>query len=150
MLLRVLGPVEVRTGQGWRGIGAPKWRALLAALLLGRGTVVSVDGLINELWPRGPPVAARKLISGYAARARSLMGDGDGPLLVTRPPGYALLVDRSDVDAWVFEDRLAAGREALNDDASGAVAVLGDALALWRGAALCDLSHGPMVRGEAV
>ena len=102
MLLRVLGPVEVRTGQGWRGIGAPKWRALLAALLLGRGTVVSVDGLINELWPSGPPVAARKLISGYAARVRSLIGDGDGPLLVTRPPGYALLVDRSDVDAWVF------------------------------------------------
>src|SRR5580704_6660889 len=150
MLLRVLGPVEVRTGQGWRGIGAPKWRALLAALLLGRGSVVSVDGLINELWPSGPPAAARKLISGYAARVRSLIGDGDGPLLVTRPPGYALLIGRSDVDAWRFEDQLAVGREALNDgDASHAAAVLGDALALWRGTALADVPQGPAVSAEA-
>jgi DNA-binding SARP family transcriptional activator/tetratricopeptide (TPR) repeat protein len=150
MLLRVLGPVEVRTGQGWRGIGAPKWRALLAALLLSRGTVVSVEGLINELWPSGPPAAARKLVSGYAARVRSLIGDGDGAVVVTRPPGYALLVDRPDVDAWRFEDQLAAGREALNDgDASHAAAVLGDALALWRGMALADVPQGPAVSAEA-
>ncbi len=150
MLLRVLGPVEVRTGQGWRGIGAPKWRALLAALLLGRGTVVSVDGLINELWPSGPPAAARKLVSGYAARVRSLLGDGDGAVLVTRQPGYVLLVDRPDVDAWRFEDQLAAGREALNDgDASHAAAVLGGALALWRGMALADVPQGPAVSAEA-
>jgi DNA-binding SARP family transcriptional activator/tetratricopeptide (TPR) repeat protein len=142
--------MEVRAGQGSRGIGAPKWRALLAALLLGRGTVVSVEGLINELWPSGPPAAARKLVSGYTARVRGLIGDGDGAVLVTRPPGYALLIDRSDVDAWRFEDQLVAGREALNDgDASHAVAVLGDALALWRGAALADVPQGPAVSAEA-
>src|SRR5215472_9900241 len=33
MRFRLLGPVEVRAGEDWRGIGAPKWRSVLAALL---------------------------------------------------------------------------------------------------------------------
>ncbi len=47
MRFRILGPLEVRSGQAWSGIGAPKWRALLAALLLKPGQVVSTDRLVE-------------------------------------------------------------------------------------------------------
>jgi len=47
---RILGPLEIWNGQDWSGIGAPKWRALLAALLLNPGQVVSTERLIAEVW----------------------------------------------------------------------------------------------------
>jgi DNA-binding SARP family transcriptional activator len=144
MFLRLLGPVEVRIGESWSGIGAPKWRALLATLLLDRSQVVPVERLIDELWPNSPPAGARKLVSGYAAQLRGMIGDSGGRVLVTRSPGYALLASRADVDAWCFEDLLAAGRSALHEhDASLAATRLGEALALWRGPALADVPRGP-------
>jgi len=150
MFLRVLGPVEVRTGESWCGIGAPKWRALLAALLLHRGQVVPVAGLIDELWPSSPPAAARKLISGYVARLRQVIGDPAGRVLATRAPGYVLLVSPADVDAGRFEYLLAAGRSAWRErDADRAATTLSEALALWRGPAFADVPRGPAIAAEA-
>jgi len=39
----MLGPLEVQTERGWTGISAPKWRTVLAVLLLNPGQVVSTD-----------------------------------------------------------------------------------------------------------
>ena len=50
MRFRILGPLEVRSGQDWSGISAAKQRALLAALLLNPGQAVSTDRLIAEIW----------------------------------------------------------------------------------------------------
>jgi DNA-binding SARP family transcriptional activator len=150
MFLRVLGPVEVRTGESWCVIGAPKWRALLAALLLHRGRVVPVEGLIDELWPGRPPAGARKLVSGYVARLRGVIGDPEGRVLVTRAPGYVLLASPADVDAGRFEELLAAGRSAWHErDVDQAATTLIEALALWRGQAFADVPRGPAVTAEA-
>ena len=62
MRFRLLGPLEVRAGEDWKEIGAPKWRSLLAVLLIRAGQVVPVDVLISEpksrtfdgLWLREP------------------------------------------------------------------------------------------------
>jgi len=149
MLLRVLGPVEVRSGEDWHGIGAPKWRALLAALVLHRGRVVAVEGLIDELWPSDPPAGARKLVSGYAVRLRGAIGDPGGRVLVTRSPGYALLASPDEVDAWEFERLVEAGHEALHVRDPGLAATrLGEALALWRGPALADVPCGLALTAE--
>jgi DNA-binding SARP family transcriptional activator len=150
MFCRLLGPLEVRAGDSWTGIGAPKWRALLAVLLLRQGQVVSTGQLADELWGSDPPKGARKLISGYAARLRQLIGDGDGLVLVTTPPGYRLLADPADLDVSQFERLLATARAAL-DQPSGenAASLLNDALALWRGPALADVPPGPLVAAEA-
>lgn len=52
--LHLLGGLEaIRNGQ-LVAVGGPKQRALLAALALERGHVVSVDALIESLWPREP------------------------------------------------------------------------------------------------
>jgi DNA-binding SARP family transcriptional activator len=147
---RLLGPLEVWTGQDWSGIGAPKWRALLAALLLNPGQAVSTDRLCAELWGDDPPERAVNLVSVYVLRLRRLLGDPEGHVLITRAPGYQLLVQPGDVDAELFETLVAAGRNALGDgDGSFAAEELAKALELWRGRALADLAPSPLVAAEA-
>jgi DNA-binding SARP family transcriptional activator len=150
MLLRVLGPLEVRVGDGWTAVPAPKWRALLAALLAEPNRVVTTGDLISELWGSSAPAGARKLVSGYVLQLRRLIADPAGHRLVTQAPGYRLAVVREDIDAACFEDLLAAGRRALHDeDAAQASDLLTRALALWRGPALADVPRGPKAAAEA-
>src|SRR5512135_926005 len=103
MKFRLLGPLEVRAGEQWRGIGAPKWRSVLAALLINAGQIVPADVLINEVWGDAPPARASNLISIYVLRLRRLIGEADSGLLVTRAPGYQLRVGPADTDALLFE-----------------------------------------------
>src|SRR6516165_10159787 len=77
MRFRLLGPLEVLTGEDWQGIGAPKWRSILAVLLIRAGQIVPADVLINEVWGDAPPAKATNLISIYVLRLRRLLGDAD-------------------------------------------------------------------------
>ncbi len=147
---RLLGPLEIRAGEDWRGIGAPKWRSVLAALLIGAGQIVPADVLISEVWGDEPPAKAANLISIYVLRLRRLMDDADSALLVTRAPGYQLRVTASDTDALVFETMVRDGRRALADgDPQGAASQLTQALALWYGRPLADVPATPLVEAEA-
>jgi len=150
MRFRLLGPLEIRAGEDWRGIGAPKWRSVLAALLIHPGQIVSADTLINEVWGDAPPARAANLISIYVLRLRRLMDDEDSRLLVTRAPGYQLLLTPSDTDALVFETMVRDGRRAFAaGDPQGAASQLTEALALWHGPPLADVPPTPFVEAEA-
>jgi DNA-binding SARP family transcriptional activator len=151
MRFRLLGPLEVRAGEeAWRGIGAPKWRSVLAALLIHPGQIVSADTLLNEVWGDAPPAKAANLISIYVLRLRRLLHDEDEGLLVTRAPGYQLQVSASDTDALLFEVMVRDGRRAFDaGDPAGAASQLGEALALWHGAPLADVPPTPLVEAEA-
>jgi DNA-binding SARP family transcriptional activator len=147
---RILGPLEVRTGQEWTGIGAPKWRSLLAVLLLNPGQLVSADRLIWELWGDDPPDSATNLLSVYVLRLRRLLGEAEGRTLTTRPPGYQLRLDPNDLDARSFEELISQGRQVLAaGDPRRAAAVLAEALSLWRGPALADVPPSNLVTAEA-
>ncbi len=147
---RILGPLEVWTGQDWSGIGAPKWRALLGALLLNPGQAVSTDRLIAELWGDEPPERAANLVSVYVLRLRRVLGDPEGRVLTTRAPGYRLLLQPGDLDAESFETLVAQGRRALaGADPRGAAEALAEALGLWRGRALADVPPSTLVTAEA-
>ena len=150
MRFRLLGPLEVRVGEEWRGIGAPKWRSVLAALLVDAGQIVSADALINEVWGDVPPARAANLISIYVLRLRRLMGDTNSSLLVTRAPGYLLRVTAEDTDALLFEVMVRDGRRAYDaGDPQGAAGLLTEALALWHGRPLADVPPTPRVEAEA-
>jgi DNA-binding SARP family transcriptional activator len=151
MPFRILGPLEVQVDGNWSGINAPKWRTVLAVLLLQPGQVVSTDRLITEVWPDETPARATNLISVYVHKLRRLIGDPDGKVLTTRAPGYQLLVDDEDIDAGQFARLAAAGRRALSDGAfEQASAVLGAALDLWQGPrALTDVPSSGLVSAEA-
>jgi len=150
MRFRLLGPVEVRAGEDWRGIGAPKWRSVLAVLLIHPGQTVSADTLISEVWRDDPPARAANLVSIYVLRLRRLMGDPDGKLLVTRAPGYLLRVTGDDTDALLFEAMVRDGRRAFAaGDPQEAASRLTEALALWYGRPLADVPPTPLVEAEA-
>src|ERR1700733_12469786 len=112
MRFRILGPLEVWSAEGWAGIGAPKWRSLLACLLMRPGQLVSTESLILELWGDNPPAKANNLVSIYVHRLRRLIGDIEGRVLVHRAPGYLLRVGPGDLDLDEFERLVADGRNA--------------------------------------
>jgi DNA-binding SARP family transcriptional activator len=150
MRFRLLGPLEIWDGEDWLAIGAPKWRSILAALLINAGQIVPVDVLINEVWPDTPPAKAANLISIYVLRLRRLIGDADSTLLVTRAPGYLLRLAPGDTDAGLFETLAGGGRRAYADgDPERAAAQLAEALALWRGSPLADVPGTALTENEA-
>ena len=134
MELRLLGPLEVRLGDGPIELGPRKQRAVLAMLALEPGRTVSADRLAEGLWADTPPISAPKMVQLYVSRLRRVL-DGDGVRIVTHGRGYELqLPDEESVDALRFE-RLLDTRPR-------------DALALWRGEALADLSDEPFAAAE--
>ena len=150
MRFRLLGPLEVWAGGDWQGIGAPKWRSVLAALLINAGQIVPVDVLINEVWGERPPAKAGNLISIYVLRLRRLLGDTDSTVLVTRAPGYLLRLAPGDTDAQVFETLVReGGRAYAAGDPERAAAQLAEALALWHGSPLADVPATTLVETEA-
>jgi YVTN family beta-propeller protein len=128
-------------------LGGPKQRAVLAALLLHRGEVVSTDRLIDETWGERPPESAVKSVQVYVSNLRKALGDG---FLVTRGRGYLLEAEHGRLDVDRFETLVAEGREALTEgNPQLARDRLREALALWRGRALADFAYEPFAQREA-
>jgi DNA-binding SARP family transcriptional activator len=149
-LFRILGPLEARTGQGWTKIGAAKQRSVLATLLLRPGELVPTDVLIDEVWPGKPPARAANLVSVYMHHLRKLIGDTGAQLLVTRPPGYQVMLGPGELDTDQFARLVADGRQALASGAPDrAVDLLTEAVGLWRGRVLADVAATPLVAAEA-
>ncbi|MER6472108.1 AfsR/SARP family transcriptional regulator [Streptomyces collinus] len=121
-----------------RAIGSPKVRALLVALLLEAGRVVSVESLKDALWGGAPPVSAQASLHNHVTRLRRLLDDPERLRAVA--PGYLLRVDDGELDVHVFESRVAEARAAhARSDWAGVVRPCTAALSLWRGAPLSGL-----------
>jgi DNA-binding SARP family transcriptional activator len=135
MEFRLLGPLEVADSGRLLALGGTRQRSLLAILLLHANQVLSAERLIDDIWPDAPPATGAKTLHVYVSRLRKELG---GERLVTRPPGYALQVDRSELDLARFEQLLGEARAAAAGTAAGK---LREALALWRGPALADLAY---------
>ncbi|KOX24075.1 BTAD domain-containing putative transcriptional regulator [Nocardiopsis sp. NRRL B-16309] len=143
MRFGVLGQLAVWTGddEPVRVPGA-KVRALLAHLLVHRGTSVSADRLAAELWDR-PAHDTSAALQTAVSRLRGALDRGEAGTrgrVESGPSGYRLRVDPGQVDADRFEELVARARGA---DPAGAAALLGQALELWRGPALADHADAP-------
>lgn len=138
----ILGRLQVRTADGRPvALGGPRARQLLALLLLHPRRPLSSELLVTAMWGESPSDgAATTLRTHVAAVRRVLAAAGADGAIANRPGGYALLLDRADLDAEVFEDLVHRGQEALGiGDPTRAAALLRDALTLWRGDVLGDL-----------
>ena len=143
----ILGPLEVRLNGATAALGGRKQRALLAFFLLHANEVVSRDRLIDALWGERPPPSVHQSLDSYVSRLRRVLGQDR---LLRRPPGYALVLEPSELDLTRFEELVAAAREAsARGDATQASATLRTALALWRGPALADVLYEPFAATEA-
>ena len=141
--IRLLGPVDVRDGERVVSLPRRQQRALLAALALRAGEVVSTDRLVADLWGESAPASATGSLQNTVSALRKLLGRD---VLVTQAPGYRLVLPRDAVDVNRFERLLAEGRNA---EPAARVPLLREALDLWRGPALADLAEEEFARLEA-
>ncbi|HEY2372622.1 MAG TPA: BTAD domain-containing putative transcriptional regulator [Gaiellaceae bacterium] len=150
---RLLGPLQVAVDGEAVPLGGAKQRAVLALLVLQANEVVPADQLIDALWGEMPPDSAANMLHGYVSHLRKLLEPGhrrgEHELLVSRPPGYALVIPAEQIDANRFFALAARARDAAGDAAARA-RLLREALALWRGPALADLMYESFAAGESV
>jgi len=155
MQVRVLGAIELVVGGSVVDLGGLKQRALLAILLAADGHAVSAERLVDLLWGEDPPAKALTSLHAYIARLRRLLEPVREPraparVLVSRPPGYALLPDGIDVDARRFTRLLAEASPLITADPTRAESLLRSALDLWHGEAFAGVAGTtPVVQAEA-
>ena len=114
-------------------------------LALEPGRVVSVDRLVEALWPGEPPETAAHAVQVYVSQLRKALG----PVIATRAPGYELELAPDRVDVHRFVRLTQEGRAALEGgDPAAAEGALREALALWRGPALADFLYEPFAQTE--
>ncbi|MFI9559539.1 AfsR/SARP family transcriptional regulator [Nonomuraea endophytica] len=122
---RLLGPVTAQQ------------RSVLAALLLDLGQVVSVERLIEAIWGENPPRSARNAVQGCVSKLRRMVAGLPGVELATSVRGYRLAVAGERVDLHRFR---ALVDRAQSTDHADARLLMVEALRLWRGSALVDVS----------
>jgi DNA-binding SARP family transcriptional activator/tetratricopeptide (TPR) repeat protein len=150
---RILGPVEVLSGGRRVAIGDRRTRVLLAMLIVGRNQTVSLDALLDGLWPQGQPLSAKGSLHAYVSRLRGTLA-GAGPLeggerIKRKPPGYELRTLDGEVDADRFERMLAMAEEALRDSRfTSASSTLRDALRLRCGPVLGECHDEAFAQAE--
>ncbi|MCK9931009.1 AAA family ATPase [Frankia sp. Mgl5] len=149
---RLFGPIEVvRDGRPVQ-LGGPKQRAVLAALLLDAGRVVSVDRLAGAVWGDEHPPSMLSSLHAHISNLRRLLRDDERATspIVRRTPGYLADVPPDDLDLRLFErecDRAQAAADT--GDWPDAVAAADRAAALRRGPLLAEFGDESWVRGVA-
>jgi YVTN family beta-propeller protein len=142
MEFRILGSFEVVVGGRQLPLAGAQQRALLVLLLLNANAAISTERLVDQIWGERPPATAAKTVQVYVSQLRKVLGDGR---LETRGHGYSLRVDPGELDAEQFE---ALCSRAAGSNPAGAAALLRQALALFRGDPLSDVSYEPFATAE--
>ncbi|MCG5446675.1 tetratricopeptide repeat protein [Micromonospora sp. NIE79] len=153
MEIQLLGGLSVQLLARNLHLGTPKQRAVLAMLAVQPGQLVTLDDLVDELWPDGPPRSAVANVRTYAANLRRTFEafEAGRGVLVRQQSGYRLTLGPEAIDVFRFEMECAAGREALvAGHVDRALEQLGSAVARWRGAMLAGMSLGPMLGPRVV
>jgi predicted ATPase/DNA-binding SARP family transcriptional activator len=130
----ILGPFEVRTRDG-TAVEVPgvRLRALLAALALEPGRIVSREGLVEWIWGQQPPRDDVNALQALVSRLRRVLPDG---VIEAESGGYRLAVPPGAVDVSRFERLVGQARAA---EPAERADLLRSALQLWRGAAMADI-----------
>src|SRR4051794_36950766 len=122
-------------------------RAVLVAMVMSVGEVVSVDRLAEAVWGDRAPASKAKVVQNLVLRLRKVLG---ADVIETRPSGYVLCVDPDATDLHRFDRSRREGRVRLvAGDRDEAAAMFEVACGLWRGQPLVDLADHPSANGDA-
>lgn len=142
--VEMLGPLRLLVDGVAVDVRGPKRRAVLALLALAEGRTVTVDHLVDALWPEEVPESGRQALHSHVFRLRGHLGPA-ATRLETLPDGYRLALEAHDLDLAQARALLATARVSAQQDPTHALALLREAYALWRGPVLSDLTEIPEV-----
>ena len=142
-VVRVLGPVRLRAGEGWLVPASPQLRLVMGLMALRIGQVVPVAELVDAIWEAEPPRSARASLQALMTRLRHLLKQVPDATLTRCGDGYLLELDHDLVDAERFRSL---GRSARAADGPAAIPLFDAALELWNGPALADVPDTERVR----
>ena len=147
----LLGPFQVLRDGESLALGGRRQRAILAMLACEMGHAVSVERLVDGVWGDPAPPGVVTSVQSYVFHLRQVLEPDrargtPGSVLVTVPGGYRLAAGPEAVDVTRFEELVASGDAAAEDDQPGiAATAYRSALALWRGDVLEDLGDHDFV-----
>nr|WP_236666969.1 BTAD domain-containing putative transcriptional regulator [Nonomuraea sp. K271] len=139
-----VGPIDTEPVD----IGSRKQRMLLGLLLRSANRPVPSSRLLDALWWDGaPPSSSKVSIRLYVHNLRQAFGP---ERLMSTRHGYLLAVHPGELDSQRFEEFLARGRRAMEEeDVAGAASLLRAGLDLWRDPAYAGLTDCPPLGEES-
>ena len=138
MQVRLLGPIDVVRDGAPHAVNGRLRTAVLAALALEPGRALSVDRLIDIVWhDRRPPVTAVNTLQSHISYLRRILGARSA--IVAHMHGYLLPAGPAATDVLAAEELIRQATRA--PDPTRAAALLGSAVALWRGQPLAGLNE---------
>ncbi|MGS0685539.1 BTAD domain-containing putative transcriptional regulator [Nakamurella sp. GG22] len=143
----VLGPLRLTVDGEQVDVRGSKRRAVLALLAIAQGRTVTVDSLVDALWPSEAPESGRQALQSHVFRLRGQLGAA-AARLQTQPSGYRLELGADELDLAQARALLTRGRS--ERDPAAAFTVLRQADALWRGTVLADLTEFLPIGNAAV
>ncbi|WP_455350977.1 AfsR/SARP family transcriptional regulator [Streptomyces sp. SYSU K217416] len=137
--VEVLGPLRLLVDGAPVEVPGPKRRAVLALLAFAEGRIVTVDRLVDALWPSEVPESGRQALQNHVSRLRGHLGAA-AARLETRHDGYRLALSRDELDVAQARALLATARTTARRDPGAAFSPMKEAHELWRGPVLADLT----------
>jgi DNA-binding SARP family transcriptional activator len=159
MTVFVLGRPVIQTGSALVRPSRRMARVLLGIFALRPNRPLTVEWLIDGLWPDSPPASAAANIRSHIAHLRKLLGAGTAatprathePTIEKLDDGYLLASDPIGVDALWFQRLVREGRGYRSAGAdTDAAWFFAHALRLWRGEVLDGVPVPSVVHPQAV
>jgi DNA-binding SARP family transcriptional activator len=141
----LLGPVQLTLKLRQPQLSSAVQRALIAALALAEGRVLSYERLIYAVWQEEPSTRRAHNLHFHISKLRGQLRDIEpgrpGSRIITQPSGYRFDLAGARAD-WKEFGTQATGARALGHagDLSVAADRYREALSLWRGPALADVA----------
>jgi DNA-binding SARP family transcriptional activator len=133
---RLLGRLEVGSDEAPVRVGGRLRRSLLAFMLVHAERSVPLDVICDRLWDGEPPRSARATVRTYVSQFRRITVAGFSIAAQRDGQAYRVQLDRSQLDAFLFEDLVADATRQSDHEHRGEL--LEAALSLWRGEALSE------------
>ncbi|MFB7665886.1 BTAD domain-containing putative transcriptional regulator [Kitasatospora sp. NPDC056138] len=153
--IEVLGPITAAVDGDRVQLGGPRPKAVLAALVLARGDLVTEEQIIDAVWEERLPGKPRQALHTYVADLRRALEPRRGArqtpsVLLRHAGGYRLAVSQDAVDSARFVNLVRAAAHArVEGRPDEALAHADRALRLWHGPAYADLNGLRFVQAES-
>ncbi|NKZ00202.1 AfsR/SARP family transcriptional regulator [Nocardiopsis alborubida] len=139
----ILGELAVTDGNRVLELGAPRQRAVLAALALNANQSLTTQRIIGMVWGATHPAYAANLVHKYVSGLRRALADLSPQQRVSIESGgggYRLAARLDQVDMSLFHAHVDAARGLRErGEHERAAEMFGEALRLWRGPLLGEL-----------